>query len=199
MGGAWLFWPGQASSEVAGRDQALFRDQIPHLKADCVLASHFVRYRTSGVLQLVGCHLSPRLAISRLRFLVAEVRVALRVLVVDDSETTRGILRMLLGSRNWTICGEAENGWSGVEKFEELKPDVVVLDLAMPVMDGIEAAKLMSMSDAKIPIILFTILGFGGMESVAKDAGIQAIVSKTEAWRLIPQIEKLARLPNTTV
>jgi two-component system chemotaxis response regulator CheY len=125
--------------------------------------------------------------------------VALRVLVVDDSETTRGILRMLLGSRNWTICGEAENGWSGVEKFEELKPDVVVLDLAMPVMDGIEAAKLMSMSDAKIPIILFTILGFEGMESVAKDAGIQAIVSKTEAWRLIPQIEKLAQPPNTAV
>jgi two-component system, chemotaxis family, chemotaxis protein CheY len=174
-------------------------DQTPHPKADCVLASHFVRYRTSGALQLVGCHLSPRLARSRLRFLVAEVRVALRVLVVDDSETTRGILRTLLGSRNWTICGEAENGWSGVEKFEELKPDVVVLDLAMPVMDGIEAAKLMSMSDAKIPIILFTILGFEGMESVAKDAGIRAIVSKTEAWRLIPQIEKLAHLPNTAV
>jgi hypothetical protein len=60
-------------------------------------------------------------------------------------------------------------------------------------MDGIEAAKLMSMSDSKIPIVLFTILGSEGMESVAKDAGIHAIVSKTEAWSLIPQIENLVR------
>ena len=60
-------------------------------------------------------------------------------------------------------------------------------------MDGMEAAKLMSMSDSKIPIVLFTILGSEGMESVAKDAGIHAIVSKTEAWSLIPQIENLVR------
>jgi two-component system, chemotaxis family, chemotaxis protein CheY len=58
--------------------------------------------------------------------------VALRVLVVDDSETTRLIPHTLLGSRAWTVCGEAENGWDGVEKFKELRPDVVVLDLAMP-------------------------------------------------------------------
>lgn len=119
--------------------------------------------------------------------------MALRVLVVDDSETTRLILHTLLGSRDWTVCGEAENGLDGVEKFKELKPDVVVLDLAMPIMDGIEAAKLMSLSDSKIPIVLFTILGSEGMESVAKGAGIQAIVSKTEAWSLIPQIENLVR------
>jgi CheY-like chemotaxis protein len=61
-----------------------------------------------------------------------DLSAALRVLVVDDSETTRRILRVLLGSRDWTICGEAKSGESGVEKFEELKPDVVVLDLAMP-------------------------------------------------------------------
>jgi DNA-binding LytR/AlgR family response regulator len=47
-----------------------------------------------------------------------------------------------MGSRHWTACGEAENGWSGVKKFQELKPDVVLLDLAMLDINGIEAAKL---------------------------------------------------------
>src|ERR1700721_2370284 len=62
----------------------------------------------------------------------------LRILVVDDSKTTRRVLSPLVWSR-WTVCGEAENGASGVTKFRELKPDVVVLDLAMPDIDGIEA------------------------------------------------------------
>ena len=117
----------------------------------------------------------------------------LRVLVVDDSEMTRRILRMLLGSRDWTICGEADNGLSGVEKFEELKPDVVILDLAMPDMDGIQTAAMMSASDPTVPIILFTILGIEGIQSEASNAGIRAIVPKNNAWSLIPQIESLVR------
>src|SRR3954471_8987592 len=115
--------------------------------------------------------------------------MGLRLLVVDDSETTRRILRLLLGSRpNWTVCGEAEGGLSGVKKFEQLKPDVVILDLAMPDMDGIQAAKLMVKADPKIPIILFTLLGIEGLEPVAKEAGISAIVPKTEAWNLLGSI-----------
>ena len=58
-----------------------------------------------------------------------------------------------------------KNGAAGVEKFEELKPDVVVLDLAMPDMDGLEAAQWMSTSDPTVPIILFTILGIEGIRS----------------------------------
>jgi chemotaxis response regulator CheB len=117
---------------------------------------------------------------------------ALRVLVVDDSEATRRILRMLLGSRNWDVCGEAENGWSGVQKFSELKPDVVVLDLAMPDIDGIQTAMLMNSANPGVPIILFTILGFEGLEDTAKKVGIRAIVPKTSAWDLQPKIEKYA-------
>ena len=119
------------------------------------------------------------------------------VLVVDDSETTRRILRLLLGSRDWTVC-EAENGWTGIEKFEKLKPDVVVLDLAMPELDGIKTAQLMSSRDPTVPIILFTIFGFDGVESSATKAGIRAIVPKNNAWSLIPQIERLAHLPSST-
>jgi two-component system, chemotaxis family, chemotaxis protein CheY len=115
----------------------------------------------------------------------------LRVLIVDDSETTRRVLRVLLGSRSWTICGEAEDGRSGIEKFEELRPDVVVLDLAMPDLDGIETATFMTACDPAVPIVLFTILGVEGIESHAKAAGIRAIVPKTEAWSLIGSIESV--------
>jgi two-component system, chemotaxis family, chemotaxis protein CheY len=117
---------------------------------------------------------------------------ALRILIVDDSETTRRIVGTILRSRHWTICGEAENGKDGVEKFQELKPDVVLLDLSMPDMTGIEAAQQMSAADHTIPLILFTILDVEGIGVAAHNAGIQAIVPKSEAWSLIGNIEHLA-------
>jgi two-component system chemotaxis response regulator CheY len=118
--------------------------------------------------------------------------VALRILIVDDSETTRRIVGAIVRSRHWTICGEAENGKDGVEKFQELKPDVVLLDLSMPDMTGIEAAQQMSAADHTIPLILFTILDVEGIGVAAHNAGIQAIVPKSEAWSLIGNIEHLA-------
>jgi DNA-binding NarL/FixJ family response regulator len=120
--------------------------------------------------------------------------MALRVLIVDDSQTTRRILRVIINSQFWDVCGEAENGWSGVKKFQEVRPDVVVLDLAMPDISGIEAAKWMSESDPTVPLILFTVLDTEGIESVAKEAGISAVVSKTEVWRLLASIETAVRL-----
>src|SRR5260370_10371296 len=77
----------------------------------------------------------------------AEMSSALRILIVDDSDVTRRILGTIVRSRHWTVCGEAEDGGSGVKKFHELKPDLVLLDLAMLDMDGIEAARLISRSD----------------------------------------------------
>ena len=64
----------------------------------------------------------------------------IRILVVEDSELTRRMIRAVLQTRDWTICGEAENGLAGVDQFKSLRPDVVVLDLAMPGINGIEAA-----------------------------------------------------------
>jgi two-component system chemotaxis response regulator CheY len=115
------------------------------------------------------------------------------VLIVDDSEITRRILCNIIRSHYWDVCGEAENGWSGVKKFQELKPDIVVLDLGMPDISRIEAAKWMSESDPTVPLILFTLLDTEGMESAARGAGICAIVSKTEVWKLLT-IETAIRL-----
>ena len=116
----------------------------------------------------------------------------LRILIVDDSETTRRVVGTILRSRHWTICGEAEDGRSGLEKFQKLKPDIVLLDLSMPDMTGIEAAQQMSSADPAVPLILFTILEIEGIGNAARKAGIRAIVPKSEAWNLIPNIERIA-------
>jgi two-component system chemotaxis response regulator CheY len=115
----------------------------------------------------------------------------LRILVVDDSKTTRRVLAAMVGSR-WTVCGEAENGWSGLRKFRELKPDLVLLDLAMPDIDGIEAARQMHAINPSVPLILFTLLDPWGLESAARKAGIIRVVSKSEGWKLMQTIEEVA-------
>jgi two-component system, chemotaxis family, chemotaxis protein CheY len=115
--------------------------------------------------------------------------MALRILIVDDSETTRRILRAIVGSREWTVCGEAENGRLGIKQFQELKPDLVLIDLAMPDINGIATAKRMSSLNPKVPLILFTVLDLQGLEKAAREAGICAIVSKAQAWDLIKSIE----------
>ncbi len=113
----------------------------------------------------------------------------LRILIVDDFDVTRRILATIMRSRHWTVCGEAEDGWSGVRKFQELKPDLVLLDLAMPDINGIEAARWMSASDPTVPIIMFTALDLDGLERAARNAGVCAIVPKGECWTLLKNIE----------
>ena len=113
----------------------------------------------------------------------------LRILIVDDSETTRRILRAIVRSREWTVCGEADTGRDGIKKFQELNPDLVLIDLAMPDINGIEAAKRMSVLNPRVPLILFTVLEMQGLEQAAREAGICTIVSKAQAWDLIKSIE----------
>ena len=119
----------------------------------------------------------------------------LRILIVDDSDTTRRILGTIVRSRDWIVCGEAEDGRSGVKKFQELKPDLVLLDLAMPDINGLEAARMMSGSDPTVPIILFTAVDADGLEEAARNVGICAVVPKTQSWNLIKTIETAVAKP----
>jgi two-component system chemotaxis response regulator CheY len=114
-------------------------------------------------------------------------------LIVDDSETTRRILRTIINSHFWFVCGEAESGWSGVKKFEELKPDAVILDLSMPDISGIDAAQWMTESDPTVPLILFTLWETEGIESEARRAGIREIVPKSQVWNLLTSLERAVR------
>ena len=114
----------------------------------------------------------------------------LRILIVDDSLSMRRIIATILGSHSgWAICGEAENGLSGIQMFQELNPDLVLLDFGMPDINGIEAASRMSTANPTVPLILFTIWDIEGFEREATKAGICAVVRKSEAWKLIAKIE----------
>jgi CheY-like chemotaxis protein len=116
----------------------------------------------------------------------------LRILIVDDSDTTRGIIRAIVQSCEWTICGEADSGLAGLEQFESLRPNLVVIDLAMPDISGLEVARRMYKLNPSVPLVLFTVVELKGLEQAAQEAGITAVVSKAEAWDLIKVIERSA-------
>jgi DNA-binding NarL/FixJ family response regulator len=112
----------------------------------------------------------------------------LRILIVDDSETARRVAGTILRTRNWTICGEAENGRTGVEKFQKLKPDVLLLDLSVPDMISIEAAQQMTTANPSVPLILFTIVMTKEIGIAGREAGIRTIVPKSDTWSLVADI-----------
>jgi DNA-binding NarL/FixJ family response regulator len=99
------------------------------------------------------------------------------------------MIRAVLETRDWTICGEAENGLAGVKQFQSLRPDVVVLDLTMPGISGIEVAHRMSNLDPHVPLILFTLCDLEGIVPIARQAGIYATVSKHQVLDLVGTIE----------
>lgn len=82
-----------------------------------------------------------------------------KVLIVDDSRTSRKILKNILESHEFEVLGEAVNGQEGVEKYKELKPDVVTLDITMPVMDGVAALKEIIAFDPEAKVIMVTAAG----------------------------------------
>lgn len=117
----------------------------------------------------------------------------LRILLVDDSDVTRKMVRTVLETRNWTICGEAEDGFAGVSQYRTLHPDVVVLDLAMPGMSGLETARCMSRLDPSVPLILFTLVDDLYLRNVKSTAGISATVSKDHVLGLLEAIEMVTK------
>lgn len=103
------------------------------------------------------------------------------VLIADDQELIRRMLCFLFASQNdFEVCGEAENGQEAVEMAQVLQPDLVLLDLSMPVMNGIEAACELKRLMPMTPIIVFSEFSDVFSEREARRAGIAARVSKTE-------------------
>jgi|SRR5579864_1253246 len=116
-----------------------------------------------------------------------------RVLLVDDNPVVRSLVRQLFELEpDFEISGEAENGHDGVEKAENLKPDLIILDLVMPVMTGLDAAPLLRKLLPDTRIILFTVQEGSEVERLARAAGIHAVVSKNQAAsKLILQAQAL--------
>jgi DNA-binding NarL/FixJ family response regulator len=115
------------------------------------------------------------------------------ILIVDDSDTCRKITRLFLESQlGLEVCGEAIDGVDAIEKAMALKPDLVVLDLAMPRMNGVETAIELRARMPKVPIVLFTMYDDIVGHALALSAGASIVVSKPQGgWKLIECVQGL--------
>jgi len=103
------------------------------------------------------------------------------VLIVDDNEIIRrGLRELFTAEPDFDVCGEAENGREAIEKAQELHPDLIVLDLSMPVMNGIDAARVLRKLMPTLPLIIFSEYSDVLSEAEARSAGVSALVSKSE-------------------
>jgi DNA-binding NarL/FixJ family response regulator len=110
------------------------------------------------------------------------------ILVVDDNGALRKLTRLLLETQtDLEVCGEAVDGVDAIKKTKELKPDLVLLDLSMPRMNGIEAASVIKGIMPQVLIVLFTLYKETLGNAVVSVVGIDAVVSKPDGWRTLIQ------------
>ena len=103
------------------------------------------------------------------------------VLIVDDNAFVRqSLCALFTRESDFAVCGDAENGKEAVEKAQKLHPDLIVLDLSMPVMNGLEAACVLKRLMPTVPLIMYSAFGDTSMEHQAQLLGISAVVPKSE-------------------
>ncbi len=103
-----------------------------------------------------------------------------KILIADDNALVRKLLRIMLeGQKGWQICAEATNGSEAILKAQESKPDAVILDFAMPLLDGLDAAREITRTLPSVPILLFTLYDSPEMTLAAKEAGVSRVLPKT--------------------
>jgi len=119
--------------------------------------------------------------------------MAVRILIADDDAAIRRLLRRLIESHaDWSICGDAQDGQEAVGKASELDPDVIVLALAMPLMNGFQAAREISRNLPKIPMLLLTVQQLSReLTTEAVHAGFKGAVSKNTGSEVVRAIEVL--------
>jgi DNA-binding NarL/FixJ family response regulator len=119
--------------------------------------------------------------------------VVKNILIVDDNASVRHFLRSFLESQpGFSVCGEAVDGMDAIEKAGELHPDLIVLDFAMPRMNGLDSAVALRSILPGVPIILFTLHKSAVMKDRARDSGVSAVLSKSDTVdALFQQIQLL--------
>jgi DNA-binding NarL/FixJ family response regulator len=124
--------------------------------------------------------------------------VPTRILIVDDHKSAiREIRTLLVANPEWEVCGEAVNGQEALARANEMHPDVIVLDFAMPVMNGLKAAQEITKVLPTVPIVLHTLYNSPQVELEAKKHGIRKVVEKTHSGALVLAIQELVdkRIP----
>jgi CheY-like chemotaxis protein len=118
-----------------------------------------------------------------------------RILIADDDKTIRLLLRRILESHaRWEICAEATDGKDAIEKAAQFHPDFIVLDLAMPVMNGLQAAEHLSKERPDIPLLLISVQQITNqLEQSARRAGFKGAVTKSSGTEVLSAVEALLR------
>lgn len=116
----------------------------------------------------------------------------IKILIVDDSKTSRKMLRGILEDAGMEVVGEASNGQEALKLFTSLKPDIVTLDITMPVMDGINALKKIMDVDRTARVVMVTAAGQKGNVVEALKIGAKEFVSKPYDVDLIIDVVKKA-------
>ncbi|HEY6467473.1 MAG TPA: response regulator transcription factor [Candidatus Acidoferrales bacterium] len=110
---------------------------------------------------------------------------AYRILIADDHEALRRGLRSALLGAGWQVCGEAADGKQAIEKTKELKPDLVLLDLSMPVMSGHEAAREILRNSPGVKIVVFTMHESQQVRDALNKIGVHALAVKSAPLSLL--------------
>jgi len=117
----------------------------------------------------------------------------IRILIADDDSPIRGLLRRLIEEHaGWEVCGEAENGLDAVAKTDQLAPDLVVLDLAMPHMNGLQAGRAIAKASPQLPMLLLTVQEVSNeLVHEARNAGFRGAVSKSTGSEVVAGVATL--------
>lgn len=114
------------------------------------------------------------------------------ILIVDDAAFMRMMIKDILTKNGYTVVGEAENGIKAVEKYKELNPDLVIMDITMPEMDGIQAVKQIKALNSAAKIIMCSAMGQQAMVIESIQAGARDFIVKPfQAERVIEAVRKV--------
>lgn len=115
-----------------------------------------------------------------------------RILIVDDAAFMRMMLKDIITKNGYEVAGEAENGVKAVEMYKELKPDLVMMDITMPEMDGIQAVREIKKIDPQAKIIMCSAMGQQAMVIESIQAGARDFIVKPfQAERIVEAIKKV--------
>ena len=118
-----------------------------------------------------------------------------RILVADDHEVVRrGLCALLRNQTDWDVCGEAKDGRDAVEKVLALKPEVVILDIGMPNLNGLEATRQILKANPQVKVLILTLHDSDSVVQEVLNAGARGFLLKTDAARdLVAAVEALRR------
>jgi two-component system nitrate/nitrite response regulator NarL len=120
--------------------------------------------------------------------------VPVRILIVDDHDVVREGVRSILKKRSdWEIIGEASNGQEAIAQTESLRPDVIILDITMPQMSGLDVARKITQTTPDSRVVMFTMHDSGTVEQAVKGSGAHGLVLKLNAARdLVKAVDTVA-------